>query len=75
MSNARPSEGTHAAARQGEGSTVNPLSDCGQSSVEYLVILACVVGVMVAVPDGALDDLLAALARAYSRFTEGVSRP
>lgn len=65
MSNARPSE----------GSTANLLLGRGQSSVEYLVILACVVGVMVAVPDGALDDLLAALARAYSRFTEGVSRP
>ncbi|MBE0595211.1 MAG: hypothetical protein IH616_22715 [Gemmatimonadales bacterium] len=65
MSNARPSE----------GSTANLLPGSGQSSVEYLVILACVVGVMVAVPDGALDDLLAALARAYSRFTEGVSRP
>jgi len=47
----------------------------GQSSVEYLVILACVVGAMLAVPDGALHDLLAAFARAYSRFTEGVSRP
>jgi len=47
----------------------------GQSSIEYLVILACVVGVLVAIPDGALHDVLAALARAYSRFTEGVSRP
>ena len=47
----------------------------GQSSIEYLVILACVVGVMVAVPDGALQEVIAALGRAYSRFTEGVSRP
>lgn len=49
--------------------------DRGQSSIEYLVILACVVGAMLAVPDGALDEVLAALGRAYSRFTEGVSRP
>lgn len=54
---------------------MSPASGRGQSSIEYLVILACVVGVMVAVPDGALHDVLAALARAYSRFTEGVSRP
>lgn len=47
----------------------------GQSSIEYLVILACVVGVVVAVPDGALHEVIAALGRAYSRFTEGVSRP
>jgi len=54
---------------------MNPLPGRGQSSIEYLVILACVVGVMVAVPDGTLDEVLSALARAYSRFTEGVSRP
>lgn len=47
----------------------------GQSSIEYLVILAFVVGAMLAVPEGALHELLAALARAFSRFTEGVSRP
>ena len=54
---------------------MKPRTPPGQSSIEYLVVLACVIGVLVAVPDGALDELLAALARAYSRFTEGVSRP
>jgi len=54
---------------------MNRSSPLGQSSVEYLVVLACVVGAMLAVPDGALDNLLAAFAQAYSCFTEGVSRP
>lgn len=54
---------------------MNGIAGRGQSSVEYLVIFAGVVAVMFLVPDGIVDDVLGALARAWSRITEGVSRP
>lgn len=54
---------------------MKPRVPAGQSSLEYLVILAGVAGVFLAVPEGSLEQLLDALARAYLQFTEGVSRP
>jgi Flp pilus assembly pilin Flp len=47
----------------------------GQAAIEYAVVLVLVVGILFAVPDGVVDRVVVAIADAYARFTEGVSRP
>ena len=50
-------------------------SPCGQSSVEYLVVLALLAMALVIGPDSALEQLFRAFADHYQNFTYAMSRP
>lgn len=54
---------------------MTPRLHSGQAAVEYLIVLALFVLVLVAMPDSPVEQLFAALGERYQRFTHAMSMP